>query len=395
MAERQRQNKDVSMLYEEEDEEMEGEEEDEEFYTPGGASLLKIRHNIARLSLDRAEKRLKDQNLEAEVDLTTHVTMRRKVIEKLKSFAAAGSQSGFERPVSATRYSSDSSKVAVGDWSGSIRLLDSKTLDSVKTYHEGHTGNVSGLCWFPGEAGAEKFVSGGLEGHVKLWTTASDKPLQNYLGHEGRVARVDIHPTGTYIASASYDYTWRLWDVESGSQLLEQEGHSKEVFAVRFQCDGSLIASGGLDAIGRVWDLRTGRTALILDGHVREIYSIDWSPNGYQIVTGSADNSVMVWDLRQMKSIFTIPAHNSIVSDVRFFSGDIRDSESSLPVAGTFLVTSSYDKTVKLWSADNWALQRTLQDSDKVMSVDIAPDFSGVISGRRDRNVSLWTPRGV
>lgn len=399
MAERERKNEDISMLYGDEDAEMgsDEDEEDEEFYTPGGETLLEARREIARLSLARAERRIRDQKLEAEENLETHVKARRAVIDKLKTFDAAGSQSGFDRPVSATRYSGDSKTVAVGDWSGAIKLLDAKTLTTTKTYAQAHTGNVSGLCWLGGD-GATKFISGGLEGHVKLWDASADDtatPVQTFMGHEGRVARVDAHPTGRFAASASYDYTWRLWDVETGAQLLAQEGHSKEVFAVRFQGDGSLVASGGLDAIGRVWDLRTGRTALILDGHVREIYALDWSPNGYQVVTGSADNSAMVWDLRQMKSVFTIPAHQSIVSDVRFYSGELRDPNSSLPLAGSFLVTSSYDKTIKLWSADNWALQRTLQDTDKVMSIDVAPDFSSIIAGRRDRNVSLWTPNGI
>ena len=63
-------------------------------------------------------------------------------------------------------------------------------------------------------------------------------------GHEGRVCRVAFHPSGRYVASASFDTTWRLWDVATHSELLMQEGHSKEVYSVEFQDDGSLVASG-------------------------------------------------------------------------------------------------------------------------------------------------------
>lgn len=114
------------------------------------------------------------------------------------------------------------------------------------------------------------------------------------------MCRVAFHPSGEYVASASFDTSWRLWDVASSKELLLQEGHSKEVYSVEFQNDGALVASGcvfhsfiyfsthyidddnrGLDAIGRVWDLRTGRTAMVLDGHVQAIYSIAFSPNGF------------------------------------------------------------------------------------------------------------------
>ena len=63
-------------------------------------------------------------------------------------------------------------------------------------------------------------------------------------GHQDRVCRVAFHPSGDYVASASFDTTWRLWDVNTTKELLLQEGHSKEVYSVEFQNDGALVASG-------------------------------------------------------------------------------------------------------------------------------------------------------
>lgn len=72
----------------------------------------------------------------------------------------------------------------------------------------------------------------------------SDAPLSVMKGHADRICRVAFHPSGHFVASASFDTTWRLWDVNSSKELLLQEGHSKEVYAVEFQGDGALIASG-------------------------------------------------------------------------------------------------------------------------------------------------------
>lgn len=63
-------------------------------------------------------------------------------------------------------------------------------------------------------------------------------------GHQDRICRVAFHPSGDYVASASFDTSWRLWDVATSKELLLQEGHSKEVYAVEFQEDGALAASG-------------------------------------------------------------------------------------------------------------------------------------------------------
>jgi U4/U6 small nuclear ribonucleoprotein PRP4 len=75
-------------------------------------------------------------------------------------------------------------------------------------------------------------------------TYSSETPLSVLKGHQDRVCRVAFHPSGDYIASASFDTTWRLWDVNTAKELLLQEGHSKEVYSVEFQNDGSLVASG-------------------------------------------------------------------------------------------------------------------------------------------------------
>lgn len=55
----------------------------------------------------------------------------------------------------------------------------------------------------------------------------------------------------------------------------------------------------------------------MLEGHVKGILALDFSPNGYQVASGSEDHSVRVWDLRKKQSVYTIPAHQSLVSQVR------------------------------------------------------------------------------
>lgn len=284
-------------------------------------------------------------------------------------------------------------------------------------------------------------VSGAGDFAVHLWSLKDEAPLAVMQGHQGRVCRTAFHPSGNYVASASFDTSWRLWDVLTQKELLLQEGHSKEVYSIEFQDDGALIASGyarlplpfrlqtdfelyrGLDAIGRVWDLRTGRTAMVLDGHVQGIFSIAFSPNGYQIATGAGDDTVRIWDMRSLKALYTIPAHRSNVADVRFFRAadlptkpvqDVEMTESNDDTStdkpngilensevedryrsGLYLASAGYDGFVKLWSADDWQLLRTLTtDAGKVMSVDLSNDGNLLVSGTYNRNFQLYSPEG-
>ena len=50
---------------------------------------------------------------------------------------------------------------------------------------------------------------------------------------------------------------------------------------------------------------------------MKGILAVDFSPNGYQLASGSEDHSVRIWDLRTKRSLYTIPAHQSLVSQVR------------------------------------------------------------------------------
>ena len=137
--------------------------------------------------------------------------------------------------------------------------------------------------------------------------------------------------------------------------------------------------------------------------------------------------------MRSLKALYTIPAHMSNVSDVRFFYADelppnytppsstpadvvmngIEEaSESNIDSkpadkeedktleewryrSGLYFASAGYDGFVKLWSADDWQLLRTLPtDGGKVMSVDLSHDGRMLASGTYNRNFQLFTPDG-
>jgi U4/U6 small nuclear ribonucleoprotein PRP4 len=391
-------------------------DQEEEFYTEGVQELLEARKKIARYSLPKAKARLARQKEDSAIPLRTHVKHRKAIREKLQGFELFGSQIAGERPVSITRFAPNGDIIAAGNWAGGIKLLNVPNLEEKATLR-GHTGIVGGIAWLPGSTLASSNVSpeslniasgGGGQGganEVHLWSLNQDTPISTLQGHTDRVCRVEFHPNGQYLASASFDTTWRLWDVETTTELLLQEGHSRQVFTVSFNTDGSLLASGGFDSIGRIWDLRSGRTVMILDGHIREIYSLDWGIDGYRILSGSGDGWVKCWDIRQVRGVGGLGAHNGNVSDIRWFKGIDGDTayrpdaqmengvkQDHMPrKAGTFFVSGGFDKHVNIYSADDWSLARQLSGhSGNVLSVDVSHDAKWIASSGHDRTVKLW-----
>lgn len=388
-----------------------------EFYTEGPQELLRARQAMAKYSLPRAAKRIQHQRLESTIPVATHVRHRKAIKERLSGFELFGSQIASERPVSMVRFKPGEELVACGDWSGSIKILDIPNLET-RMVLRGHKAMIGGLAWFPsGSASKEtlNLASGGGDGDVHLWSLSQDTPISTLSGHTARVCRTEFHPSGSYLASASYDTTFRLWDLETTTELLLQEGHSKEVYTVSFSPDGSLLASAGLDSIGRIWDLRTGRTVMLLESHVAPIYGMDWGADGVRCLTGSSDGFAKCWDLRAVRETASIGAHRGGVSDLRWYKGTdgplsnnadvtMKNSEGGAGAegeaggeglqpkkSGTFFVSAGFDKAVNIFSADDWALCRSLTGHDgTVLSCDVSEDARWIVSCGRDRTVKIW-----
>ena len=197
----QQEGADVAMKDADEDEEEGSEEEEEEFYTRGGDDLLAARMDVASSSLlPRAKRRVAFQKEESTIPVRTHVKFRKQIRENLQAFELQGSGRAGERHVSMTRISPDGKSVAVGNWGGTLKLFSIPDLDAGKTFR-GHTGNISGISWFPGatlpESGVSpdsvNLASGGAEGQVHLWSLNKDTPKATLSGHTQRVCRVDFH----------------------------------------------------------------------------------------------------------------------------------------------------------------------------------------------------------
>lgn len=169
--------------------------------------------------------------------------------------------------------------------------------------------------------------------------------------------------------------------------------------------------------------LRTGKRRVSRLGELADV------SRSYQIATGSGDDTIRIWDIRSLKALYTIPAHTSNVSEVRFFNSDdlpsvmvphapedtemndtAEDADQSNDNktnkawtpdeckyrSGLYFASSGYDGLVKLWSADDWQLLHTLTtDSGKVMSVDLSPDGGLLASGTYNRNYQLFAPESV
>jgi WD40 repeat protein len=79
---------------------------------------------------------------------------------------------------------------------------------------------------------------------VKLWETATGKPLHHLRGKDGRVESMAFTPDGKTLATGSLGGRVLVWDVPSGKVRKELLGDKGWILSVCFSPDGKVLAAG-------------------------------------------------------------------------------------------------------------------------------------------------------
>jgi WD40 repeat protein/mono/diheme cytochrome c family protein len=203
----------------------------------------------------------------------------------------------------------------------------------------------------------------------------------SFAGHRGAVRGLAFGPGNKRVATGGEDGTVRVWDSATGREELLLNGHREEVTAVAISGDGRILLSGGRDRTLRVWDLQTGRELHLLRGHTDAVRSVAVSADGKLALSGGDDRSVRLWDLQRGQELRAWAGHGASVTSV------------ALSADGKRALSGSLDRTVRLWDVNGGALGTWEGHQGAVYSVSFSPDGQRALSGGNDRVVRLWDVR--
>src|SRR5262249_4003253 len=125
---------------------------------------------------------------------------------------------------------------------------------------------------------------------------------------------------------------------------------------------GKLLASASYDDTARVWDVGTGQTVQVLQGH-NGVHGVAFSPDEQRIATSSQDKRLVLWDVESGKPLQGFDGHHNFAVGVSFVPR--RPPADPDPAGGTgdapLLVSSSLDRTLRVWDTDSGVPLRILQ----------------------------------
>ena len=168
------------------------------------------------------------------------------------------------------------------------------------------------------------------------------------------------------------------------------------IWAIEFSQDGRYLATGGRDRILRVWaviaseedrkafdDEKVANTeheerlsapvfrskpVREFVGHEGDILDLSWSKNNF-LLSSSMDKTVRLWHMSRRECLCTFK-HKDFVASIAFHPRDDR-----------FFLAGSLDSSLRLWSIPDKAVAFSSQLNDIITAVGFSPDGKTAIAG--------------
>lgn len=247
----------------------------------------------------------------------------------------------------------------------------------------------------------------GNGGTARIYDATSGIELNRFFAHRDAMTNIEFSPDGTQLVTASWDKSIRFWDIDKGVEVEAYVNFPERIIDIEFTPNGEflLVANGNVgdnaittpddspvDTSVWFWDLQNRTQEKVFSGHEDWAWTTDISPDGRFAASGSGplrlpadgvvtDASVRIWDIESGAEVRTLRGHTNTVDSVKFTSD------------GAFLLSSSWDSTIKRWDVITGQLLQTYGediDMGEVFMIDIMPDDNQFISGSGDGILRLW-----
>lgn len=181
-----------------------------------------------------------------------------------------------------------------------------------------------------------------------------------------------------------------IFNSDVAGTLTSPTNHAWENKELELQADMGLVDDDSVDTYlshddNAPMDVSKGFTFNeigVIQASTSKVVSCHFSSDGKLLASGGHDKKAVLWYTDSFTPKSTLEEHSKLITDVRFSPSMLR------------LATSSFDKTVRVWDADNpgYSLRTFTGHSAPVMSLDFHPNKEDLIcSCDGDGEVRYWS----
>ncbi|MBL6446279.1 caspase family protein [Fulvivirga sp. 29W222] len=207
---------------------------------------------------------------------------------------------GHREVIFSVNFSKDQKTIITGSWDGTARIWDATSGELIQTMiFENNSPYQANLY----KNNIYAFIAG-LDKSLKMVELDSKKDVRQFVGHTDIIQAFDIHPSGDFLTSVSWDGKLKLWNIATGLQQWKFTS-DEPLYAVKYGREGKLLALGGADRVIRIMNASDGKLINSLQGHQAAITNIDFSPDNTLLISASEDGMIKIWDAVEGKELIT------------------------------------------------------------------------------------------
>ncbi|TPX53936.1 hypothetical protein PhCBS80983_g06101 [Powellomyces hirtus] len=238
---------------------------------------------------------------------------------------------------------------------------------------------------------------------IKVWDYESGTFERTLKGHTKAVQDLAWDPKGVLLASCSADLSVKLWDTQADYQCIKTlHGHDHSVSSVQFGPEGDFIVSASRDKTIKVWAVDTGYCVKTIYGHLDWVRRAITCDDGRTVASCASDQTIRIWDSGTGDCRMEMRGHEHVVECIAFapvsaypyireLIGSTAPPSKETPIPGTFLISGSRDKTLRLWDTSTGQQLHMFSGHDNwVRDVLVHPNGRYMFSVSDDKTLRCW-----
>lgn len=341
---------------------------------------------------------------------------------------------------------SDNLYVVFGKYNGDIGVVSiDKEMSEVSI--QAHKGVVNSVCV---SSSSKYIISGSRDGNLQISRLSENPEIQVLDGHKRKVYSLAISNDSQMMASCSEDHTvfiWRLgvedcegilkghkgavytavftndlrhcisggqdqsiiiWDLSTEKIDEELKGHDEAVTCLEIDSKDAILVSGSNDKTIKVWDLSSKSVIFTFKGHTDRVSCLCVNTLFSLIASGSKDKSMRIWNINEKTEVGGVHAHDEEITSIKFIhsktiieksrkmSKNSNSIESDASIAedlssGDRVITSSLDKTIKIWNVKTLEVEYSFPCKKEVFKMCLSSDNAYLFVQTSKRFINMWS----